>query len=435
MIPIGRPSTLVVSLALLCVTATTAPAQDLLVMVGGQGSRNIGTNQNFGQDLGPAPFIGSQDGVFGGGQYSVSGFVNDANVSEIRTGASTTVPGLLLALDRARPRAFVARQSGLWRVDVSSGQEVSLWTGDGKLVQHCALAESPNLLYCALSRVDGRSDIIGIDVATASATTVAVLQLPEPAYQSAFGWVRGGTTVWKVTSDASRLYFAAPGSVLAMLRPATGQVATSSVPYAGWFASSVRLDERNQRVYVIGVDQAGSSRASAISVLSADLALLGSADVPASCNNLVVSPHTGRLYLAQFPFDSCPGSCGGKLTLRMLDSATYAPLAAPAVPPGAYRNNECAFVAVLTAPGAPRDVAASVVGRDVTLTWTNVGGASGFVLDVGVAPGRTDFQVHLGPDARIAAQAVPPGAYYLRLRGGNQYGGGHPSNEVRLVVP
>lgn len=433
MTPLNRPCARALALALLCLAAPAVSAQDLLVMVGAQGSRNIGTNQNLGQDLGPAPFVGSQDALFGGGRYSALGFGNDAVARDIWTGASWTVSGFLVALDRARPRLFVARQSGIWRFDVPTGLEASVWSGDGTLVQQCALAESPNRLYCALSRLDGRSDVIGIDVATATATPLAVLQLA-PATGGGFGWSYG-TQVWNVTSDGARLYFVTSGAVLAMLRTATGQVTTSSLGYNGWFASRIRLDERNQRVFVIGVDSAGGSSATAITVLSADLAVIGSGDLPASCNNLVVSPHTGHLYLAQFPFDSCPGSCGGRLTLRKLDSATYAPIGAPVLTAGAYRNNECAFMAVFTAPGAPRDLTASVVGRDVGLTWTNVGAASGFVLDVGFAPGRTDLQVYLGPDAQFAAQAVPPGVYYLRVRGANGYGGGRPSNEIRLVVP
>jgi len=57
------------------------------------------------------------------------------------------------------------------------------------------------------------------------------------------------------------------------------------------------------------------------------------------------------------------------------------------------------------------------------------------VLDIGLAPGRTDLSVLLGPDSRASFAAVPPGVYYLRLRGGNEFGGGRPSSEIRVVVP
>ena len=52
-----------------------------------------------------------------------------------------------------------------------------------------------------------------------------------------------------------------------------------------------------------------------------------------------------------------------------------------------------------------------------------------------VAPGRTDLSVYLGPDSHTAFAGVPSGTYYLRLRGGNEFGGGRPSQEIRLVVP
>jgi hypothetical protein len=80
-------------------------------------------------------------------------------------------------------------------------------------------------------------------------------------------------------------------------------------------------------------------------------------------------------------------------------------------------------------------VRAVVTGRDVTLQWQNLGAASHFVLDVGLAPGSTDASVFLGPDSHAAFGNVPPGTYYLRLRGGNEFGGGRPSQEIQVVVP
>ena len=57
------------------------------------------------------------------------------------------------------------------------------------------------------------------------------------------------------------------------------------------------------------------------------------------------------------------------------------------------------------------------------------------MLDAGLAPGRTDLQVRLGADPRVTFAGVPSGVYYLRVRGGNEFGGGRPSDELRLVVP
>ena len=110
---------------------------------------------------------------------------------------------------------------------------------------------------------------------------------------------------------------------------------------------------------------------------------------------------------------------------------TYRTAAPAATRSGGY---SCGPLTVLTAPGAPRAVQAAVAGHTVVLTWTNIGAASEFVLDVGFAPGRTDLSMNLGPDTRATFSDVPPGTYYLRLRGGNSFGGGKPSAEVAITV-
>ena len=63
---------------------------------------------------------------------------------------------------------------------------------------------------------------------------------------------------------------------------------------------------------------------------------------------------------------------------------------------------------------------------------THLGGER--VQDVGLAPGRTDLSVYLGPDSHTSFAGVPSGTYYLRLRGGNEFGGGRPSAEIVMVV-
>jgi len=98
-------------------------------------------------------------------------------------------------------------------------------------------------------------------------------------------------------------------------------------------------------------------------------------------------------------------------------------------------GHACSTLNLLTAPGPPRNFLASVDGQRVSLVWENVGGASHFVLEVGLAPGRTDLSVALGPDSRASFANVPSGTYYLRLRGGNEFGGGRPSSEIRVAVP
>jgi hypothetical protein len=53
---------------------------------------------------------------------------------------------------------------------------------------------------------------------------------------------------------------------------------------------------------------------------------------------------------------------------------------------------------------------------------------------VGLAPGRTDLSVFMGWEPNATFFDVPPGTYYLRVRGGNLIGGGQPSAEIVVRV-
>lgn len=92
-------------------------------------------------------------------------------------------------------------------------------------------------------------------------------------------------------------------------------------------------------------------------------------------------------------------------------------------------------IVLWSAPAAPARLASSVTGREVTLTWTSVDLAAGYVIDVGGAPGRTDATLYVGSTTRVIFANPPSGIFYVRIRGGNVVGGGRPSNEVRVVVP
>jgi hypothetical protein len=77
----------------------------------------------------------------------------------------------------------------------------------------------------------------------------------------------------------------------------------------------------------------------------------------------------------------------------------------------------------------------AVNGRDVSLSWTNVGDAANIVVDAGLAPGRTDVTFSLGAASPVTIANAPPGTYYLRVRGTNAFGVSRPSNEVVVTVP
>jgi hypothetical protein len=90
-------------------------------------------------------------------------------------------------------------------------------------------------------------------------------------------------------------------------------------------------------------------------------------------------------------------------------------------------------------PAAPTNLTVSVVGRTVRLTWVGpVGGdpPSSYVIEAGSAPGLSNIaNVDTGSAAStLTAAAVPPGTYYVRVRGRNAFGVGGSSNEAVVSV-
>lgn len=90
------------------------------------------------------------------------------------------------------------------------------------------------------------------------------------------------------------------------------------------------------------------------------------------------------------------------------------------------------------APAAPTNLRAVTDGFSVQFTWTapslTTGGApASYVLEAGVSPGTTIVSIPINGTSYLAA-GVPPGTYYVRVRGVNAAGTGGPSNEVVLTV-
>lgn len=91
-------------------------------------------------------------------------------------------------------------------------------------------------------------------------------------------------------------------------------------------------------------------------------------------------------------------------------------------------------------PAATSTLAAQVSGHIVSLSW-GVGepaaAVTRYVLEVGSAPGLNDIfsGLDVGLQTSSAANGVPPGTYYVRVRAGNFTGLSSPSNEVVVQVP
>lgn len=85
---------------------------------------------------------------------------------------------------------------------------------------------------------------------------------------------------------------------------------------------------------------------------------------------------------------------------------------------------------------APGQLAASVAGSVVTLTWgAAAGGPSSYVLEAGSRSGAADLVVtDVGNATSMTATSVGAGRYFVRVRAKNTCGSGTPSNEIVVTV-
>lgn len=397
-----------------------ASAQDRLFVSGGVPvmpyTEEITSGTPFGVSLGPRSPLVHQP-LIAGGRYATTA-TNFCDLTPCRivdwTGTVRDLPYAfvsIVATDPVRPRVFVRTAAGaVDAVDVETGAVTSIFTVATPVSASCRYAFSAATLYCleaaatATLRVYSTS---GDGGPPQVAATVAAGAFSSPP--------------WLVTPDGARLFAADNATTparLVLTYLATGTQVSITLPSA-W---ELAWDDFHERLLVVPALRLGHA-------FSKDLAYLGSASFPFMVTAITVSAATGRLYARGL--DGQSAGYGDAYTAAF-DGGTYAMLT-PVVHTQGFGG--LPRVTVLSPPGAPRDVAAAVQGHDVTLTWTNVGAASAFLLDVGLAPGQTALTVPVAAQTRAAFAGIPAGTYYVRLRGTNAFGVSRPSAELRIVVP
>ena len=70
----------------------------------------------------------------------------------------------------------------------------------------------------------------------------------------------------------------------------------------------------------------------------------------------------------------------------------------------------------------------------MTIAWTATVGATSYVVEAGVAPGRADVSMP-STGTCLTVPAVPPGRYVVRVRAVNRFGTGRASSEISVEVP
>ena len=151
------------------------------------------------------------------------------------------------------------------------------------------------------------------------------------------------------------------------------------------------------------------------------------------------------------------GSAPGLANLASIPTgSTATTFVAPNVPPGTYYlrvrasaggipsapSNEVTATIVgstIAAPGAPGQLAATVSGNSVTLTWSapaSGGPPTTYVMAVGSASGWSNLaSFATGSGTSFSANGVPNGTYFARVSAQNATGTSAASNEVSFSVP
>lgn len=398
--------------------ATRVGAQDRLFF----DMREVDVADRFGAPLGAVPHE-VQGELAGAGRYLVR--FNAA--LDILTGTRIPLPGgWVLDVDPTQPRAFMYDGTTVSIVDIPTATAAPLATARHPYPRgfvSASYAAATDELFVRRRGADDHS----AEIAVVRVATGEILRVLPQVFENDWDWHVTGDGRFVVVMTFGD-YLGGPYERGVHIIDAGSGIRQAVFPLAD--VANIVDDQRFGRTYVLG--------RGGLVALDRQLTPMASVPLPPQCYpRMAFSPHADRLYVVS---TEPPGlQSNGRYLLTSfdvaagrVDAAADVTAAVGIVPTSSACNSPA--VVVHTAPPAPTALSVSLSGRDVTLDWHAVGAAS-FVIDVGLAPGRTDLTLPLGAAFTATIPGAPPGVYYARVRGQSLLGFSRPSNEVSIVVP
>lgn len=389
----------------------------------------------FGSTVGPAGALAGQ--LADGGRFGLlyDKLIDRATGAQIEFFRAYQLT--LLVTDPARPHAFFAhRANGFAPADAV--MMANLRTGAVTRLLDLPAVPVPGAIVTARFAVDAQRLVVLYPTANGGAPEWAVVDVAGAtpatrrlAIPAPIAW---GGTWWTISPDGTRLYravddFQSSTSAIVVHDLATGaEVQRVALPFA--LGTDLSWNEALDAV----VAARPGAGVMTFTALARDLTPLGTGVVPMAspCGaQVAISPASGRIYTF--------AGGGSYFSIALPATLTGARLGAAGPTDvsdvDAEAKSNCGELHLASPPGAPRRLRASVSSATASFAWENVGGASQFTLEAGIAPGRTDVSIALGPDSQWSLAGVPPGTYYVRVRGANTFGIGAASQEIPVVVP
>jgi hypothetical protein len=235
-----------------------------------------------------------------------------------------------------------------------------------------------------------------------------------------------------LSRDGQRLYVATssdrpPVSIRVVDAASGAQFASREFPEPPFIYSSVApkaLDEKRNRVFVGYSRLSGSVAQGSLIVLDGTtLATVGSGGGLSQ----MVFDHTQSIGVNAVSGSFYHG-CSG------LGVETWGASTEPMSVIATGLSGVCVSLALAVRPDAPGSASVDVSARRVTLNWSAVLGASDYVVEAGLEPGRPILAHPTGGMTQLVVNDVPPGTYYVRVRAVNEVGVGAASSELVVGI-